>query len=177
MLCVCIMVFILGVMWRSEVKLEESVLFVHYVGPGDGAAVVSLAAGAHVYEPISLFYSLIFLPPFLSYFSYCLRGGACMGLPLPLPAWSTCMIFPLLLHAWGMHIGLPLPLSACGTRVTSTSPIACMGCGVGLTLPLHEWGCAYGPPSPIACMGCAHGSHSPLSAWGTRMGLTLLLHA
>ena len=136
MLCVCIMVFILGVMWRSEVKLEEWVLFVHYVGPGDGAAVVSLAAGAHTYEPISLFCSLIFLPPFLSYFSYCLRGGVCMGLPLPLPAWSTCMTFPLLLHAWSMHIGLPLPLSACGTRVTSTSPIACMGCACGSHSPI-----------------------------------------
>lgn len=88
-----------GAMWRSEVKLEELVLFTYYVGPGDGAAVVKLAAGALTYESISLFYSLIFLPSFLSCFSYCLHVGARMGLTLPLPAWGMCMAFPLLLHA------------------------------------------------------------------------------
>lgn len=63
-----------GAMWRSEVKLEALVLFAYYVGPGDGAAVVRLAASALTYESISLFYSLIFLPSFLSCFSHCLHG-------------------------------------------------------------------------------------------------------
>lgn len=152
-----------GVMWRSEVKLEESVLFFHYVGPGDEAALISLAAHTLTYEAFSLFYSLIFLPSFLSCFSHCLHGVCTRALL------SHCLH---VVHAWP-----PSPIACTGVCAWASlshcmhgvlawpSLSHCMhgGARMGLTLPLHAWGMRMAFPLP-------------LPAWGARMGLTLSLY-